>query len=61
VRASVQYVHAVRKIVLELVPGVEMQFMDRGRALAKIGLKEHEAPRHPIKLWMPSAAGSRHA
>jgi hypothetical protein len=30
-------VHVVRKIVLELVPGVEMQFMDRDRALAKIG------------------------
>jgi hypothetical protein len=54
----------MRRIALELVPSVKTEFTDRDRALvqmAECAEKEHEVPRHHIKLWMPSAAGSRHA
>jgi hypothetical protein len=53
----------VRKIVLEFVPRVETEFMDRGHALAQIAEWAEKSTRFPVnlQLWMQSAAGSYHA
>jgi hypothetical protein len=40
----------VRKIVLELVPRVETEFMDRGHALAQIAEWAEKSTRSPVNL-----------
>jgi hypothetical protein len=55
--------NAVRRIVLEPVPGVKTEFTDRDRALGQMAEWAEKSTRSPVnlQLWMPSAAGSRHA
>jgi hypothetical protein len=49
--------------VLELVPRVETEFIDRGHALAQIAEWAEKSTRSSVnlQLWMQSAAGGCHA
>ena len=47
----------MRRIVLELVPGVETEFVDRDRALAQVAEWAEKSTRFPVVVFGPEGCG----